>query len=168
MKTKAIGIIYAAMVLTSCNPPQENFDKQRISNQNDSWLTEYIEPPSNVPPSETYTFLCEVLVQRPETLTRTCADFGEKVFDIEWKTWGIEGAEGTGIYSFNDCNPDCAEGTRSEVPVSLRLDRVTTNGEKYFLNFLNISSKNFLIDDIYMFWDLSEFYREVPSMRMSE
>ena len=50
-----------------------------------------------------YTYDCEILEQRPEQLTKFCADGGVYVYDIKWKSWGYNGAEGTGTYSQNLC-----------------------------------------------------------------
>lgn len=153
-----VGMIFAIQSLQS----------QNINNSNntDVWLTNYIEPSKEVSPDLVYTFLCELITQKPETLTNTCADFGESVYMIKWKTWGVKGATGTGTYAINQCEPNCAQGKTREVPVKLRLDRVTSDGKRYLLNFLTIISDNATEPDgVYAIWDLSSFYREVPDMR---
>lgn len=132
----------------------------------DSWLTNFIDKPPKVPSSSVFTFLCEVITQKPDTLTNTCGDFGEMIYNINWKTWDISGATGSGIYSINRCEPNCAEGNRDEMSVEISLDRVTFDGSRYFLNILTILSPDVLKSDgIYALWDLSSFYREVPEMR---
>lgn len=131
----------------------------------DRWMLQFIEPPANVESKKVYTFECELISRKPETLTTTCADFGEVVYKIKWTTWSVNGAKGTGVYSLNNCDPDCADGTRNETPVSLNLDGVTTDGTKYFLNTLTIISKDAVNDGIYKIWDVGEFYRNVPEMR---
>ena len=150
-----MGTIY---IFTHIN--DNNFEK----NKPDAWLTNFIKPPRDIEPQSVFTFLCEITIQKPDTLTNTCADFGESVIKIHWETWGIEGAKGTGIYAINDCLPSCAEGRIHKTPVDLQLEGVTTNGRKYFLNNLTIFELN-KADKIVGTWDLSSFYREVPEMR---
>lgn len=59
----------------------------------------------------------------------------------------------------------CAEGKLSKILVFLNLDGVTTDGKRYFLNTLNIRSKNAMEKDgVYTYWDLGSFYRDVPDM----
>lgn len=126
----------------------------------------YITPQAKVSRESTYTFMCEMIIKRPQTLTNTCADFGERVYDIRWDKWSVYGATGKGIYSLNDCNPNCAEGKSSKTPVFLSLDIVTTDGKRYFLNILNIRSESSIDGGgVYAYWDLSSFYREAPGMR---
>ncbi len=103
-----------------------------------AWMDEVIESPGEVDPKRVYTFLCELPLRRPDAFTTACADFGEMVREIEWEKWGIEGASGSGIYSVNDCDPDCATGKRHEVPVRVWLEDATSDGKNYFLNTLKI------------------------------
>ena len=160
-----VAAVFATVTLVFSFSASKDQVIQKTSNP-DAWLTHYIEPPRDVSSSSVYTFLCESITQKPETLTNTCADFGESVYKIKWKTWGITGATGTGIYSINNCEPNCAEGKRNEVPVQLKLDRLTTDGKRYVLNVLTIISDNATEPGgVYALWDLSDFYREVPDMR---
>lgn len=53
-----------------------------------------------------------------------------------------EEARGTGVYSVDDCDPVCAEGTRHEVPVYIWLSDTSTDGKNYFLNTLQIVPKD--------------------------
>lgn len=163
-----LSVVLACFLAFSAIGLHQQFTKSGHKQKMDSdkWLTTFIDSPGDIPSNSVYTFLCELITQKPETLTDTCADFGESVYKIKWKTWGVKGATGTGIYSINDCEPNCAEGTRREVPVQLRLDRVTTDGKRYLLNVLTIISVNATEPDgVYAIWDLSSFYREVPDMR---
>lgn len=102
------------------------------------WMDEFIEPPADVDPKLVYTFVCELPTRDADVFTTACADFGEMVRDITWDEWGIDGALGKGIYSVNDCDPNCAEGTRHEIPVRVWLEEVTTDGKYYYLNTLKI------------------------------
>ena len=115
-----------------------------------------------------WTYECEMKVARPTTMTNTCADFGEVVHSIKWKTWGRGIATGSGIYSINDCDPDCADGTRHESPVDVVLSDLTHEKDKYFLNTFSFTSQNG--ENLPQksspsgSWDISEFYRMVPEM----
>ncbi len=117
---------------------------------------------------ELWTYECELVIQRPTTMTNTCADFGEVVHSIKWKTWGRGIATGSGIYSINDCDPDCADGTRHESPVDVVLSDLTHEKDKYFLNTFTFTSKSGdVLPNTYSpdgSWDISEFYRMVPEM----
>jgi hypothetical protein len=67
--------------------------------------------------TDVLTWDCESAVYKPESITLTCADGGELIHSIIWTTWTSKNASGTGIYSINLCNPNCAEGKRLEEPV---------------------------------------------------
>lgn len=155
----------AILSLTGCVSSPISPESEPAPRTSDSWLTNYVETPEGLESKDIYTFLCEKVVQRPTTLTNTCADFGQSVYEIKWQEWNANGATGTGVYSENQCDPDCATGERIETKVIIRLDRFTTDGTRYFFNFLTISSSNFEENEIYEIWDLSKFYREVPDMR---
>lgn len=157
----AITILMSAC--TATHGQDKDIRVPRVSQ--DSWMTRYINPPKEVQPDKIFTFLCESIVQRPTTLTNTCADFGEAIFDIKWMIWSIDGAKGTGTFSVNQCEPDCAEGIRKEYQVELSLDRITFDGKRYFLNYLTIVPAKIDNIDLYEIWDLGSFYREVPEMR---
>ena len=100
------------------------------------WMDELIEPPADVDPKLVYTFVCELPTRDPDVFTTACADFGEMVHEITWDEWSVRGASGRGVYSVNDCEPSCAEGTRHETPVRVWLEDVTTDGKYYYLNTL--------------------------------
>ena len=116
-----------------------------------------------------WTYECEFVVQRPTTMTSACADFGEQVHSIKWAVWEKGKALGTGLYSKNDCDPDCASGTRREVPVNVELTDLTKEDGKCFLNtfsFTSQSGENLPQGSTPNgSWDVSEFYRMVPGMR---
>ena len=48
---------------------------------------------------------------RPTELFLACADGNAVVTQITWSSWGSLAAYGTGLFSENQCNPDCAQGT---------------------------------------------------------
>lgn len=107
-----------------------------------------------------YTYDCEILEQRPEQLTKFCADAGVYVYGIKWKSWGYNGAEGTGTYSQNLCEPNCAEGTRVEEQVDLYLSGIEVIEGKRVLRYLSVNTRNGALlpnGDSYDNWDVAEF-----------
>ena len=107
-----------------------------------------------------YTYDCEILEQRPEQLTKFCADGGVYVYDITWKRWGYNGAEGTGTYSQNLCEPNCAEGKRVEEQVDLYLSGIENIEGKRVLRYLSVNTQNGVLlpsGNSYDNWDVAEF-----------
>ena len=107
-----------------------------------------------------YTYDCEILEQRPEQLTKFCADAGVYVYNIKWERWGYNGAEGSGTYSENLCEPSCAEGTRVEEQVDLYLSGIEVIEGKRVLRYLSVNTKNGILlpsGDSYDSWDVAEF-----------
>ena len=115
----------------------ENYQEYDTRNYPKS-MDQVVDPPAGIKPSDVYTFSCELVLQKPTAFSTTCADFGTAIFEVKWSMWSAEGAKGTGVYSVNDCDPSCAEGTRHEVPVYLWLLDSTTDGKNFFLNTLRI------------------------------
>lgn len=120
--------------------------------------------PASVDASELYTFMCEVSVKKPEQLIRTCADGGMIVYKIKWDTWSPYGSTGTGIYSENMCDPDCASGNRLETPVRVALDTVIERKGKFYLTNLEVTPVN--PDQVPaelnpVGWDVAEFVIEM-------
>lgn len=153
-----------------------------------TWMDKFVDPPAGVEPKDVYTFSCELVLRKPDIFTTACADFGVSIFDIQWSTWSAEGAKGTGVYSVNDCEPDCADGTRHEVPVYLWLSDASTDGRNYYLNTLRFVPKDvyegrvdFVKGDHIQLsnsvvvegkkltgaeWDVSDDWKSFPNMRM--
>ena len=107
-----------------------------------------------------YTYNCEILEQRPEQLTKTCADGGVLIYDITWKSWGYNGAEGTGTYSENLCEPNCAEGQRVEEQVDLYLSGIENIEGKRVLRYLSVNTRNGALlqnGNPYDNWDVAEY-----------
>lgn len=133
---------------------------------NEFKLTEVMDS-RQVMPSEVLTFSCEMISARPTEVTTSCADFGNAISNIEWKTWTATSAVGTGIYLINNCDPNCASGKVSKSPVRISLDGLHTDGERYFLRYLTFTGSDHLSssEKIEGMWDLAEFYIETPAMR---
>jgi hypothetical protein len=107
-----------------------------------------------------YTYDCEILEQRPEQLTKFCADGGVYVYDITWKSWGYNGAEGTGTYSQNLCEPNCSEGKRVEEQVDLYLSGIENIEGRRVLRYLSVNTQNGVLlpsGNSYDNWDVAEF-----------
>ena len=95
--------------------------------------------------TEVLTWDCGSLVNQPESITLTCADGGEMIYSITWTTWTSRSASGTGIYSINLCNPNCAEGQRLEEPIEIALDNAEQDSKKIVyktLIFRTLSMQN--------------------------
>lgn len=107
-----------------------------------------------------YTYNCEILEQRPEQLTKYCADGGVIIYDIVWKSWGYNGAEGTGTYSENLCEPNCAEGQRVQEQVDLYLSGIEVIEGKRVLRYLSVNTRDGALlpnGESYDNWDVAEF-----------
>ena len=107
-----------------------------------------------------YTYNCEILEQRPEQLTKFCADAGVLVYDIKWNSWGYNGAEGSGTYSQNLCEPNCAEGKRVEAQVDLYLSGIENIEGKRVLRYLSVNTRDGVLlqnGNSYDNWDVAEF-----------
>lgn len=63
---------------------------------------------------------------RPASVILTCADAGLTADDLTWDAWGTRRATALGTASVNNCDPDCANGTRDEYPIALTADRIET------------------------------------------
>jgi hypothetical protein len=95
--------------------------------------------------TEVLTWDCGSLVNQPESITLTCADGGELIHSITWTIWTSRSASGTGIYSINLCNPNCAEGQRLEEPVEVVLSNAEQDSKKIVyktLIFRTLSGQN--------------------------
>ena len=108
----------------------------------------------------TWTYDCEFPVQRPAEIMLTCADGGMLVIKIKWQTWTQSEARGTGIYSENLCEPDCADGSRVEVPVTVKLSEPFEYKGRHALRRLEITAetgRELPSGEASMTWDVAEF-----------
>jgi len=118
-----------------------------------------------------YTYDCEILEQRPDQLTKFCADAGVYVYNIKWERWGYNGAEGSGTYSENLCEPSCAEGTRIEEQVDLYLSGIEIIEGKRILRYLSVNTRNGILlpnGDPYDNWDVAEFAMNMKDYENNE
>jgi serine/threonine-protein kinase len=85
-------------------------------------------PPVTTAPADPYRYALwgcyysggEQPEERPSVLPFvTCADGSYRLESMRWSSWGDAGAQGTGIFSFQVCQPDCADGHRAQYPVNV-------------------------------------------------
>ena len=70
---------------------------------------------------------------RPGSIDLACGDGNAFLSDLTWPFWNATGALGPGIYTHNDCKPDCAHGTFVSVPTTVTLaDPVETGAGPEF------------------------------------
>jgi len=103
--------------------------------------------PVDLKNSDVFTWDCEIPVQKPDTITLTCADGGWIVHTITWSSWGIGGAEGAGIFREKLCDPSCAEGDIAQEKVKVELSDPAEREGEFYLRTLDISTasgKDFL------------------------
>ena len=120
-------------------------------------------------PSEVYTWDCEIPERKPGAITFTCADGNMYLDRIEWSRWDAQGAEGTGYYNANTCEPSCAEGEMVDIKVTIDLSRPTEYQGKTFLRSLVIRSLNGenlpnLSENFYE-WDVMEFVEMMGGLK---
>ena len=61
------------------------------------------------------------LAVKPPHIVFTCADGTWAIDNLVWRSWGADGASGTGIEYQRACVPDCADGKATYTPVTIRL-----------------------------------------------
>ena len=154
------------VMLAGCSSPSTQVNEGDLST-NEGFNLEIVDDVSGIAPDDVYTFVCELIVQKPSESTPNCADFGEAVFDIQWDSWSAEGASGRGRYSINDCEPDCTSGTRHEALADVTLTNLKTDGKSYFLTDFTFETQKPVLAGYSNVggWDVSEFYINVPEMR---
>jgi hypothetical protein len=117
--------------------------------------------PADLKDSDVLTWDCEIPVQKPDTITLTCADGGWIVHSITWSTWGIGGAEGAGIFREKLCDPSCAEGDIAQEKVKVELSDLAEREGEFYLRTLDISTasgKDFISGRSNgLEWDVMEF-----------
>ena len=96
--------------------------------------------PATLKDSDVLTWDCEIPEYKPETILLTCADGGWMVHSIAWSKWGIDGAEGIGIFREKLCEPSCAEGEVAEEKVKVKLSDLDHRKGKFYLRTLDIET----------------------------
>lgn len=115
---------------------------------------------SSIKATEVLTWDCESPEYKPDTITLACADGGLLLRSIDWKEWGSEGASGSGIYSENNCQPDCSRGQFSDTRVEISLKpSVRANSAAYLENLVikPLKGQTLPRNQLQIEMDLSEF-----------
>lgn len=159
-------ILVFVLLVSGCSSTSTEIEDAVQDSEDDFKLT-LVEDVSEISSDSVYTFLCEMIIQKPSESTPNCADFGQAVFEITWDTWTADGAVGRGRYSINDCDPDCASGTRHETNVEVSLENLYTDGARYFLRDFSYKAKKEALPGHSKTggWDVADFYINVPEMR---
>ena len=121
--------------------------------------------PANLKDSDVLTWNCEIPEYKPESIMLTCADGGWMVHSITWSKWGMDGAEGNGIFRENLCDPSCAEGEVAEEKVKVKLSDLVERKGEFYLRTLDISTasgKDFVSGRANgLKWDVMEFIEAI-------
>ena len=96
-----------------------------------------------IDPMNIFAIVCGYPEHKPDVTTTNCADFGVQVNNISWHSWDGYGARGSGVWSVNQCEPDCASGTRIGTPVEVRLSKLMTDGKRFYLTSFNAYSEDY-------------------------
>ncbi len=96
--------------------------------------------PASLKDSDVLTWNCEIPEYKPESITLTCADGGWMVHSITWTQWGVDGAEGTGVFREKLCDPSCAEGDIEQEKVKVELSDLAEREGEFYLRTLDIST----------------------------
>ncbi len=84
--------------------------------------------------------------QKPSSITLTCADGGIYLDNISFDSWNSTEATGKGIYNINNCDPDCASGKFSKVPVSINITKpIKDTSGKFIFSKITLKSKSILL-----------------------
>ena len=158
---RLVGLLSLLLLLTSCQGNAENVVKESPSKS--SQQTSKFDL-ANIPSEDVYTFECELVSHKPTIVSTTCATLGTHVRNIKWTKWDATGAEGTGIFSTQTCDPSCAEGGRIDLKVEVKLDGLIQIENKFFLILFEIKYRKKMFD-LYseatindLVWRLDEFY----------
>lgn len=105
-----------------------------------------------IDPMNIYAVVCGYPEHKPDATTTTCADWGIQIMNISWHSWDGYGARGSALWSVNQCEPDCANGTRIGTPVEVRLSKLMTDGKKFYLTSFDAFSEGY--EPLEMGWTL--------------
>jgi hypothetical protein len=68
-----------------------------------------------------------------------CATSADNLSNISWSSWSATSATGTATHNVNNCQPDCAGGTFSSVPVEVTLSDPADLGGGYVFTTITIT-----------------------------
>ena len=64
----------------------------------------------------------------PSSVVLACGDGNASLTDLHWSSWTATGAVGSGEFTHNLCEPDCADGTFVSEPTQVRLSYPIESG----------------------------------------
>lgn len=82
-------------------------------------------------------------VIRPSSYLLACASGQTLLTSLDWSTWTASQATGTGQFSQDDCEPNCADGTFVNAPVQVtlsELQRNSSNTPVYFVRMIIVGN----------------------------
>ncbi len=85
-------------------------------------------PAASAAEGDTILYSCQgKKTVKPKEIVLACGDGNTYVYKIEWKSWGMNSARGTGVLNWNTCLPQtCSDGIVQEYKVNIRLGRVAS------------------------------------------
>ena len=89
-----------------------------------------------------YVTNCDTVDYKPDALLKFCADGGVGVWEVEWTQWNKDGAEGTGKYVANDCDPSCVDGKIFTQEVYVKLSKLKKMDNKQAFTYVQVESKD--------------------------
>lgn len=72
---------------------------------------------------------------KPKKIVVACGDGGTWLGKLRWSSWGATSATGSGVFNWNDCTPDCAQGQIKSGPVKVTLSNPKTCPGQTHLDF---------------------------------
>lgn len=129
-----VGLVFWAVLAAGCgggSQPAAQPSKPKAASTSST-------VPSSIPPTTTATTVAPTTTStlEPTTLLTVTiggwtgtepdiiyfsGDSGNIVNNISWTSWNVDSALGHGTWSYDDCVPDCAQGTVTEYPATLML-----------------------------------------------
>ena len=129
--TAVCGVVAAGVVIfflaacgTTTNGAQAAATRPTTSTTTTTqWTTTVVVPPTTASVSaKIYAAPCTITkTPAPTELSLSCVG-SNKLRQATWSTWSDDHADGTGVLTLNNCQPDCVTGTGVDYPVSVRLD----------------------------------------------
>jgi hypothetical protein len=91
---------------------------------------------------QVYAYNCGLVDYKPISLTKDCANEGIAVGDLQWDTWGADGATGVGKYAANPCKPTCTAEAWQYVDIKVKLTKVVTDKGKKVLSQIEVTTSD--------------------------
>jgi hypothetical protein len=76
----------------------------------------------------------------PATIVLACGDGNAFLGHLDWSTWTVTEAQGSGLFFHNTCQPDCADGTFVASPATVTLSDPVLTGAGFEFSVLEYQS----------------------------